>query len=176
VPSYQVTNSDQRATGAELSARWTLNRTWRVDGALAYLDQTYAHYVSPAGVRLDGQPVGAPRLSASAGASARWALGDGTADFSLMAGYIGVRRCNAETTAQGTCNPGGSVGAGAARQKVDARLGWSAPSGNWGVGVVVTNLTNRQYVTVGTLGAVVGSPYGYVTKPRTIALELRGQL
>jgi iron complex outermembrane receptor protein len=40
----------------------------------------------------------------------------------------------------------------------------------------VTNLTNRQYATVGTLGAVVGSPYSYVTRPRTIALELRGRL
>jgi len=176
VPSYQVVNSDQRATGAELNAQWTLNRIWRLNGAVAYLDQTYAHYVSPTGVRLDGQPAGAPRLSASAGASARWRLWDGTADFNVMLGYIGAQRCNADTTAQGTCDPDGSVNAGAAREKVDARLGWSAPSGNWGVGVVVTNLTNRQYVTVSTLGAVVGSPYGYVTRPRTIALELRGRL
>jgi iron complex outermembrane receptor protein len=176
VPSYQVVNSDQRATGAELNARWTVNRIWRLNGALAYLDQTYGHYVSPAGTRLDGQPVDAPRLSASAGANARWPLWDGTADFNLVLGYMGVRRCNAETTAQGTCSPGSSVNAGAAREKVDARLGWSAPSGKWGVGVVVTNLTNRQYVTISTLGSVVGSPYSYVTRPRTIALELRGRL
>jgi iron complex outermembrane receptor protein len=176
VPSYQVTNSDQRATGAELNAQWTVNRIWRLNGALAWLDQTYAHYVSPTGVRLDGQPVGAPRLSASAGASARWPLWDGTADFNVMVGYRGEQRCNADTTAQGTCSPGSSIDAGAAREKVDARLGWTAPSGNWGVGVVVTNLTNKQYITVGTLGAVVGSPYSYVTRPRMIALELRGRL
>jgi iron complex outermembrane receptor protein len=176
VPSYQVVNSDQRATGAELNVQWALNRIWRLNGALAYLDQTYAHYTSPNGVRLDGQPAGAPRLSASAGATARWALWDGTADFNLMLGYIGERRCNADTRAQGTCNPGGSVDTGAAREKVDTRLGWSAPSGNWGVGVVVTNLTNRQTVAISTLGSVVGSPYSYVTKPRTIALELRGRL
>ena len=176
VPSYQVVNSDQRATGAELSAQWMLNRIWRLSGALAYIDQTYSHYVSPTGVRLDGQPAGAPRLSASAGATARWPLWDGTADFNVMLGYVGAQRCNADTAAQGTCNPDGSVRAGAARERVDTRLGWTAPSGNWGLGVVVTNLTNKQYVTVGTLGAVVGSPYGYVTKPRTIALELRGEL
>ena len=176
VPSYQVTNSDQRATGAEMNVQWTVNRIWRLNGALAYLDQTYAHYVSPTGVRLDGQPVGAPRLSATAGASARWPLWDGTADFNVMVGYRGEQRCNADTTAQGTCSPGSSIDAGAAREKVDARLGWSAPSGNWGVGVVVTNLTNKQYVTPGTLGAVVGSPYSYVTRPRMIALELRGRL
>ena len=176
VPSYQVVNSDQRATGAELNVQWAPDRIWRLNGALAYLDQTYAHYVSPNDVRLDGQPAGAPRLSASAGATARWALWDGTADFNLMLGYIGARRCNADTRAQGTCNPGGSVDPGAAREKVDMRLGWSAPSGNWGVGVIVTNFTNRQYVAISTLGSVVGSPYSYVTKPRTIALELRGRL
>jgi iron complex outermembrane receptor protein len=176
VPSYQVSNSDQRATGVELNAQWALDRIWRLNGGLAYLDQTYAHYMSPTGIRLDGQPVGAPRLSASAGASARWPLWNGTADFNLMLGYIGARRCNAETTAQGTCDPDGIVAAGEAREKVDTRLGWSAPSGKWGVGVIVTNLTNRQYATVGTLGAVVGSPYSYVTRPRTIALELRGRL
>jgi iron complex outermembrane receptor protein len=93
-----------------------------------------------------------------------------------MLGYIGERRCNADTKAQGTCNPGGSVDAGAAREKVDVRLGWSAPSANWGVGVVVTNFTNRQYAAVNTVGSVVGSPYAYVSKPRTIALELRGRL
>ena len=85
-------------------------------------------------------------------------------------------RCNADTTAQGTCNPDGNVDAGAAREKVDMRLGWSAPSGKWGVGAVVTNLTNRQYVTVSTLGSVVCSPYSCVSKPRTVALELRGAL
>jgi len=176
VPSYQVVNSDQRATGAELNAQWTVNRIWRLNGALAYLDQTYAHYVSPTGVGLDGQPVGAPRFSATAGTTARWPLWAGMADFNLMVGYIGARRCNADTTAQGTCSPDGKVDFGAAREKVDMRLGWSAPSGKWGVGAVVTNLTNKQYVTVSTLGSVVGSPYSYVSKPRTIALELRGAL
>lgn len=174
VPSYQVVNSDQRATGAELGTQWRLSHIWRLTGTLAYLDQTYAHYISPTGVRLDGQPAGAPRLSASVGTGARWPLWGGTADFNTMLGYIGKQRCNADTTAQGTCTIGGS--AGVAREKVNARLGWSAASGNWGVGLVVNNLTNKQYLTVSTLGAVVGSPYAYATRPRTIALELRGRL
>jgi iron complex outermembrane receptor protein len=98
------------------------------------------------------------------------------ADFNVMLGYIGERRCNVDTRAQGTCNPGGTVDTGAAREKVDVRLGWSAPSGNWGVGAVVTNVTNRQTIAISTVGSVVGSPYSYVTKPRAIALELRGRL
>jgi iron complex outermembrane receptor protein len=175
VPAYQVVNSDQRATGAELGVQWRLGRTWRLSGALAYLDQTYAHYVSPTGVRLDGQAAGAPRLSVSAGTGARWPLWGGTADFDLLLGYIGERRCNADTQAQGTCNHSG-VGAGAAREKADVHLGWSAPSGAWGVGLVVTNLNNKQYAMISTLGAVVGSPYAYVTKPRMIALEMRARL
>jgi iron complex outermembrane receptor protein len=176
VPSYQVIDSDQRATGAELDAQWRVNRIWRLSGGLAYLDQTYTDYVTPTGIRLDGQPAGAPRFSATAGASARWPVWQGQADFNLMLGYIGQQRCNASTTQDGTCFHGGTVGAGAAHEKVDARLGWTSPSGNWGVGLLVNNLTNKQNVNISTLGAVVGSPYAYASKPRVVALELRGRL
>src|SRR5471032_1992887 len=101
---------------------------------------------------------------------------DGKADFNLMYGYIGHKRCNADTSTQGTCLETGEVGAGAAQQHVDMRLGWSAPSGRWSTGLVVTNLLYKQYISISTLGQAVGSPYAYVSKPRMIALELRVQL
>ena len=176
VPTYQIVNSDQRATGVDLDVQWRISRVWRLNGALEYLDQTYSRYVSPAGATLTGQPAGAPYLSASAGVTAKWPLWRGNADFSLIAGYQGEKRCNTETVGQGTCSHSGAVGAGAARERIDTRIGWTAPSGRWGVGLVVDNLLNRQYVNVSTLGAAVGSPYVYVTKPRMIALELRANL
>ena len=176
IPSYQVVNSDQRATGADLDAQWKINRVWRLSGSAEYIDQTYAHYLSPTGVNLDGQPAGAPYLSASAGVTAKWPAWDGKADFNLMYGYIGHKRCNADTSTQGTCLETGEVGAGAAQQHLDMRLGWSAPSGRWSTGLVVTNLLDKQYISISTLGQAVGSPYAYVSKPRMIALELRVQL
>nr|WP_229258500.1 TonB-dependent receptor [Duganella rivi] len=176
IPSYQIVNSDQDGTGVDLEAQWKLNRIWRFNGSLEYLDQTYANYVAPTGVNLDGQAAGAPYLSASAGVSARWPAWDGNADVGLMVGYQGEKRCNADTRQTGTCLQGGALGIGQARERVDLRLAWSAPSSRWGIGLVVNNLTNKQYVSVSTLGSAVGSPYVYVTKPRVIALELRAQL
>lgn len=176
VPNYQVVDSDQRANGAELAVQWRVGAGWRLNAALAYLDQTYVHYTAPSGARLDGQAAGAPYLSATAGADARWRAWGGQANFSLRAGYIGQQRCNTDTSREGTCFHGGPVGAGAARQKIDVRIGWSAPSGAWGVGLVATNLANKQYVMISTLGAAVGSPYAYVSKPRVVALELQGRL
>ncbi|MBV7538957.1 TonB-dependent receptor [Duganella sp. sic0402] len=176
IPSYQIVSSNQGATGVDLEAQWKLNRIWRLSGSLEYLDQTYDTYVAPTGVNLSGQPAGAPYLSGSAGVAARWPAWNGNADFNLMYGYKGEQRCNTDTRQTGTCLQTGEVGAGKARERVDMRLGWSAPSGRWGVGLVVNNLTNKQYVSVSTLGSAVGSPYVYITKPRVIALELRAQL
>jgi len=176
IPSYQIVNSDQKATGIDLEAQWKLNRIWRLTGSLEYLDQTYDHYVTPTGVTLDGQPAGAPFLSASMGVAAKWPVLDGKGDFNLLYGYMGDKRCNDDTRKQGTCLFANDVGAGASREKVDARLGWTAASGHWGVGLVVNNLTNRQYVSISTLGSATGSPYAYVSKPRVFALELRGDL
>jgi iron complex outermembrane receptor protein len=176
IPSYQIVSSDQNATGVDLDAQWKLNRIWRLNGSLEYLDQTYANYTAPTGVNLNGQAAGAPYLSASAGLNARWPAWDGNADFGLVYGYQGEKRCNADTRQTGTCLPDGEIGAGKAREHVDLRLGWSAPSNRWGVALVVNNLTDRQYVSVSTLGSAVGSPYVYVTKPRVIALELRASL
>jgi iron complex outermembrane receptor protein len=93
-----------------------------------------------------------------------------------MYGYQGEKRCNDDTRKDGTCLQTNGVGAGAQREKVDVRLGWSAPGGNWGVALVVNNALNKQYVSISTLGSAVGSPYAYITKPRVIALELRGRL
>ncbi|MGV7211076.1 TonB-dependent receptor [Oxalobacteraceae bacterium A2-2] len=176
IPSYQIVNSDQRATGIDLEAQWKLNRIWRLNGAVEYLDQTYSRYTAPSGVNLRGQPAGAPYLSASVGVAAKWPVLDGQGDFNLMYGYQGEKRCNADTRGDGTCLQSNGVGAGAQREKVDVRLGWSAPTGNWGVALVVNNALDKQYVSISNLGSAVGSPYAYVTKPRVIALELRGRL
>lgn len=171
IPSYQVVNSDQRANGVEINTQWRLTGTWRLNAGIAYLDQSYAHYVTPGGAKLDGQPVGTPRLSATLGARAGWKAFEGQADFNVMLGYIGEHRCNADTSAQGTC--GGAVGVGVPRQKIDASLDWTAPSGKWGVGLSVHNLTDKQYVTVSTLGAAVGSPYAFISKPRVATFQVK---
>jgi iron complex outermembrane receptor protein len=33
IPSYQVVNSDQKATGLDLEAQWKIDRIWRLTGS-----------------------------------------------------------------------------------------------------------------------------------------------
>ncbi len=177
VSSYQVVDSDQRANGVDLSGQWKIDRIWRLTGAAEYIDQNYANYVSPDGVNLGGQPVGTPSLSFTTAINAKWPVLEGTGDFMLAYGYTGEQRCNTDTAAQGLCMHSGNVLVGQAMEKIDMRLGWNAPSNRWGIALVVDNLTNVQYIKeISTLGSAVGEPYAYLTRPRTIALELRAKL
>jgi len=67
---------------------------------------------------------------------------------------------------------------GEARNRVDTRLGWSAPAERWGVAVVVNNLLDKRYVTnLSTLSSAVGVPYtASVTDPRKVQVELNFKL
>ncbi len=177
ISSYQVVDSDQQANGVDLDGQWKISRIWRLTGAAEYIDQTYTTYQSPNGTNLNGQPVGTPSLSATTAVNARWPVLEGTGDFNLAYGYTGEQRCNTDTAGQGLCLHSGNVLVGQAMEKIDARLGWSAPSNRWGMALVVDNLTNVQYIkAISTLGSAVGEPYAYLTRPRTIALEFRMKL
>lgn len=180
VPAYQVTLSDQRATGVDLEARWQATRQWRLYTAAEYIDQTYKRHTANDGTDLSGQPVGTPYLTATLGTDYQWQLGSGTATATLQGAYIGATRCNADSVAQGSCLQTPTFQVGSARTRLDARLGWdsaASPSGSWGVALVVNNLANKRYVTsVNYIAAALGSPYAMITPPRFVGLELRASL
>ena len=180
VPAYQVTLSDQRATGVDLEARWQATRQWRLYTAAEYIDQTYKRHTANDGTDLSGQPVGTPYLTATLGTDYQWQLAGGTATATLQGAYIGATRCNADSLAQGSCLQTPTFQVGSARTRLDARLGWdsaASPSGSWGVALVVNNLANKRYVTsVNYIAAALGSPYAMITPPRFIGLELRASL
>ncbi len=180
VPAYQVTLSDQRATGLDLDARWQATRQWRVYTAAEYIDQTYKRHTANDGTDLSGQAVGTPYLSATLGTDYQWPLAGGTLTATLQGAYIGATRCNADALAQGTCLKTPRFQVGSARTRLDARLGWESapgPSGSWGVALVVNNLANKRYVTsVNYIAAALGSPYAMITPPRFVGIELRASL
>lgn len=178
LPAYQVTISDQKATGLDLEARWQLNRQWRVSGALEYIDQTYSRGRGSAGADLSGLPVGTPKLSASLGLDYQHALWGGTLNSGLQWAYSSAQRCNPESVVQGQClsAPGWQVGT--AKQRWDARLAWDssadAAGRSWGLGLLINNLANEQTVQkIWYEAAPVGSAYATLGRPRSIALELR---
>ena len=183
---YDISTSDQKATGLDLGLQWRANSTWRVNGSLEYIDQTYGNYSkqetdpstgNTVTVNLNGAPVGTPSLMASVGVDANWRLADGQASFSLVYGYKSATRCNADSAYSYSCLNTPNIHIGAAQSRVDMHLGWTAPSSKWGVGVIVNNLFNQRYAGgVSTTAAQLGQIYGGVTPPRAAMVELSAKL
>jgi iron complex outermembrane receptor protein len=181
IPAYVVTSTDVQATGLDLEAQWQVSRNWRLFGSMEYIDQTYKRQRNRAGDQpdLSGQPYGTPLINTlTLGTDVQWALAGGNASWTLQGSYLGRTRCNDDSAAQGTClkAPGWEVGE--AQTRVDTRIGWEAPSKKWGVGLIVNNLFDQQYVRfLSNLSSVVGSPYyAGLTDPRRIQLEVKVKL
>ncbi|MDC8783960.1 TonB-dependent receptor [Roseateles koreensis] len=179
LPAYQVTISDQQATGLDLEGRWQINRQLRLSGAMEYIDQTYRTGRSSGGEDLAGLPVGTPKFSGTLGADYLWAALGGTANAGVQASYSSARRCNPKSYTQGECLNTTSWHVNDPRQRWDVRLGWDSAADTsgrrWGLGLLVKNLLNEQHVQrVGLEAAPFGSAFAALSKPRTIAVELRG--
>jgi iron complex outermembrane receptor protein len=179
VPQYRVSNTDQQAHGLELQTRW------RPAGALVlglradWTAATYRHAVSATGLDLAGQPVGEPLLAYAVDASYRWrGVAGGDVQVQAIHGYRGRNRCNDDSRRQGTCAPGTPFAVGGARRRTDLRLDWSSADDHWGVGLYAANLFDQRYVeSIGNVTtAVLGTPWAYVTPPRSWGVELRASL
>jgi len=177
VLTYVVSVSDQKANGADLDAHWQLDRHWAFNAAAEYIDQTYKFYdyqaTSTKTYVMAGEPVGTPKLSATLGVNARYALLGGTASGTLNWVYTGAQRCNDESSYKYECGTYPTLRVGAPETRTDLNLGWEAPGRKWGVNLVVTNLFNKQYVGyTSSIGEAVGAPTAWVTPPRSIAVEV----
>jgi len=173
IPAYQVTISDQHATGLDLDARWQPLRGLKLFGSLAIIDQTYRHGSSSAGTSLAGQPVGTPRISASGGGEWQWAAAGGLASAGLQASYTSAQRCNDESEAQGQCFSNANFRVGAAKERLDARLAWDSIDQRWGLGLVVNNLLDKRSITkLWYEGAPLGAAYATLGRPRSVAFEV----
>ena len=177
VLTYIVQVSDQKATGADLEGYWQMDSHWRLNAATELINQTYKHYVfspnSTTTINMAGQAVGTPRVTATVGVNARYALFGGEASGSLNWAYSGAARCNSESIAKYECGQLPTFSVGDATNRFDLRLAWDAPNGKWGVAGVIQNLTDKQYVGyVSSTGSAVGSRTANITAPRSMALEV----
>ena len=178
VPFYAITVSDVEATGLDAEVQWQVAAPLRVFAQGEYIDQKYQRQHNPVGNDLSGQPYGTPKISMSAGIDYTLALLGGKADFSLQGSHIGATRCNADSTAQGSCLTTPTFKVGEAHDRVDARVGWDAQGNRWGVALVVNNLLDKRYVSsLSNLSAAVGVPYtASVSDPRRIQVEFSAKL
>jgi len=177
VLTYVVSVSNQKADGADFDAHWQLDRHWTFNAAAEYINQTYKSYDYQASASktfdMAGEPVGTPKLSATLGLNARYALFGGTGSATLNWIYTGEKRCNDETSYKFECGTFPTFRVGGPQTRTDMNLGWEAPDHKWSVNLVVTNLWNKQYVGyVSSIGEAVGSPTAWVTPPRSVAVEV----
>ena len=175
--TYIVQVSDQKATGADLEGYWQINPNWRFNAATELINQTYKHYSfspnSTTVVNMAGQAVGTPRVNATMGLNASYALLGGTGSATLNWAYTGAERCNSESTAKYACGTFPSYSVGDSTSRFDLRLGWDSANRKWGVAGIITNLTDKQYVGyISSTGSAVGSRTANITAPRSMALEV----
>ncbi|KQQ39969.1 hypothetical protein ASF61_03925 [Duganella sp. Leaf126] len=180
IPTYNVVNSDQQAKGVDLDGRIRVTPMLTVFGGLELIDQTYRRYrtTSDNGATLDlsGQTVGTPAFTGMAGVNASWDGPGGRISATLQGTHRSRLRCNDDTRAL-QCLDAPALRTGTATTKADLRLAWDHDSGKFGVALLVNNLFDQRYVnTLDGQTKPFGLPYGIVTPPRTIALELRGAL
>jgi iron complex outermembrane receptor protein len=179
LPAYQVTISDQQASGLDLDLQWQATQALRLGLGAELINQTYRRGRSSDGQDLSGQAVGTPRLSASVGANYLWAAFGGQASSGLQFAYSSAQRCNPESYVQGQCFEAAAWRVGGPRQRWDLRLGWDsqarakAGDGGWGLALIVNNLLNEQPVhKIWFEAAPLGSAYATLARPRSLALEL----
>jgi iron complex outermembrane recepter protein len=180
VPVYVVTVSDVEATGLDGELAWQVAAPLRLFANGEWIDQKYQGQknLAPGANDLTGQPYGTPSLSLAAGVDLTLALAGGKAEWSLQGSYAGATRCNADSAAQGSCLSTGAFKVGEARNRVDTRLGWSAPGDHWGMALIVNNLLDKRYVSgLSNLSAAVGVPYtASYSAPRQFQVELSARL
>ena len=180
VPVYVVTVSDVEATGLDGELAWQVASPVRLYANGEWIDQKYQGQknLAPGANDLTGQPYGTPSLQLAAGIDVTLALAGGKAEWSLQGSHIGATRCNADSAAQGSCASTPAFKVGEARDRVDTRLGWSAPGEHWGVALIVNNLLDKRYVSgLSNLSAAVGVPFtASYSDPRKFQVEFSAKL
>jgi iron complex outermembrane receptor protein len=187
VPSYQVSNTNQKATGLDLELQWLPVDDLRLSFNGSWINSVYGHARVPTGfddngqplsIDVDGQPVDEPRFSWTVAGGYTWhGVAGGSLTLDADYAWRGRTRCNDASVYEGQCALPTTFKLGSSQQRADLRLDWNARDGRWGVGAYVNNLFDKRYVTaLGTVSqSVLGTPYAYITAPRMYGVELRAK-
>jgi iron complex outermembrane receptor protein len=182
LPTYIITNADQKAFGLDLDGNIKVTSKVRMFGAFEYLDQTYdkKSFFDHTGAEVDlsGQPTGAPKLQLMGGVNVGWQALGGHMSMTLQASHTSKTRCNAQVVAQWGCLNNGSFKTGTARDRSDLKLGWSNTDRSMSVALLVNNLLDKRYVGTpsGQAGTSLGTPFSDISAPRSIRLELKASM
>ncbi len=176
LPEYEVTVSDQHATGVDFEAHWQASEGLRFNLVATYIDLTYKNYTAPDGTPLSGAPVGEPLWRVAGGLDYLWRdLFSGDLDFTLQDAYTGATRCNADSVAVGSCFSNANFSVGGAENRTDARIAWTSHTrAPVTLAFYVNNLFDKQYTTgIATISEqTLGTVFTNLTAPRFWGGEL----
>ncbi|HUL18088.1 MAG TPA: TonB-dependent receptor, partial [Steroidobacteraceae bacterium] len=176
LPQYEVTVSDQHATGVDFETRWQATDAFSLKLIGTYIDLTYKDYVAPDGTDLSGQAVGQPLWALAGGFDYLWRdLLGGDLDLTVQNAFQGAARCNADSVATGGCFANGAFRVGTTQDRTDVRVAWTSRSVHpVTVALYANNLFDNQYATgIQTISAsTLGTPFTNITPPRFWGAEL----
>lgn len=180
IPTYNVTTSDQKAYGLDMDGRIKPVSNVTLFAAMEYIDSTYTNYnevgVTGNSTNLSGQPVGTPYFTGMGGTNMTWAALGGHIDWTLQGTYTGASR-SCRDAPNIPCLDYANIHTGAAESKLDTRLGWMNSSRQYGVSLVINNLTDKRYVTyMGGQLSSIGVPYALITQPRFVGVTFTGSM
>jgi iron complex outermembrane receptor protein len=187
VPQYQVSNTNQKATGVDLQAEWAPIDNLLLTFNGSYIDSQYTSAKVPIGIDISdqivyadvsGQPAGEPKVSYSVSGAYTWQeVANGKLTFDVNHGFRGPLRCNDASVYQGKCSLPPNFSLNRAQQRTDLRVDWTINDGRWGVAAFVNNVFDKRYVNgINNVSAsVLGTPYAYITPPRMWGVELHAK-
>ena len=176
VPQYVVETSDEEAIGLDLQALWSPVDSLDLFVNAQYVDVTFKDRVTRAGLDLSVEPTGEPEWSFALGGKYVHELpGLGDLEFSATHAYTGERRCNSESSAQGSCVTYPAFQVGEAQERTDIRAFWRSLDGHYQVGAFVNNVFDNQYVDAvnNITAATLGTPFVDLTDPQIWGVDLK---
>ena len=180
LPTYNVTTSDQKATGLDIDGNIKIGSHLTLFGSLELIDATYTNYTEQGVVgnnaNLSGQPVGIPYFTGMLGMNYKWEIFGGHADWNLQGTHTSAsRRCSDDPLL--ACISGPNIETGTATSKVDARLGWQTNDHRYGGALIVNNLFNERYIQyLGGQLTTIGAPYARITPPRYVGIQFTASM
>ena len=175
IPVYIVNSTDQKARGVDIALSWQPLTPLTFGLTAAYIDATYAKFISQYKTNLAGAPTGEPTLSFSTNVDYAMSLANGSRlNFFLAHSYRGAGRCNADSVATRSCLPNAAFAFNGAQNITDMTVHWRSANQRWGASVYVNNLLDKRYIYgVGGIGvSPLGTPVASVNAPRRYGVDL----
>ncbi len=169
VNSSALTTNTGKATvdGVELSARYRLTKSGRIDASVGLLNAEYSNYTTPNGTNFAGKKLDkTPGLTLNVGYTHNWNLESGA----RLTGYIGTKYSSSYvTTDTGTASAAPIQFEQKAFTKSNLSMTYANASDDLELQFYVKNIENKSQL-MGSV-AFFNSNYGYMSEPRTYGVR-----